>query len=527
MMCVTSRKLTLICLLIFWASAAYSELPNEQLVCPADDPKLSKTEYLRALSLDLRGTVPTVPEYQALIDEEDVPESLIDKWLAEPAFGERVARFHRSLLWNNITNIQLLSASTALRRDSGLYWARNRAQVFRGGIAPCLDEPVKYDANGTIATTSGVFDGVAVNQEGYVMVAPYWAPDTLIKVCAFDAQTTLAGPDGVQCGTSAAFQSEHCGCGAELRWCRYGPVSQNVTAAMGAEIERRIQDMIVENRPYTDFLTERRMYINGPLSFYLRNQTSVPANVRVTPLSFPIDSVPTIPYTEFENWQLMELPKHHAGVLTSMAFLMRFQTNRARATQYYNAFLCQPFQPPATGIPLGDGTTLQHPDLQVRDGCKYCHALLEPAGSYWGRWSENGAGFLDPMEYTPFRKDCETCALTGLGCTSQCRREYKVSALSPEEVPYLGWLMSYEFRRPEHEKNVELGPRLLALSSTVDHRMPKCVSYTAANWLLGRTLHKSESSWLEQLAVDFVSKGYSYRELVKAVVTSDVYRRIR
>jgi len=390
-----------------------------------------------------------------------------------------------------------------------------------------VNEPAKYDVNGSIMTTSAVVDGVAVEQEGYVMVAPYWAPEKPIKVCAFDAQGAPSGPDGVKCSTSAAYKSEYCGCGPDLRWCRYGAISRDITSAMGEEIERRIRDMIVEDRPYTDFLTERRMYINGPLSFFLRNQTAVPANVRVTPLSFPVDSVPVIPYTEADTWKLMELPKHHAGVLTSMAFLMRFQTNRARANRYYNSFLCQPFQPPNSGIPLGDGTKLHHPDLQIRDGCKYCHALLEPAGSYWGRWSENGAGFLNPMEFTPFRQDCETCALTGLGCTAQCRREYKTKALSSAEIPYLGWLMSYEFRRPEHEKNVELGPRLLALSTTVDHRMPKCVSSYAASWLLGRTLHKSEAAWLDKLAIDFVAKGYSYRKLVKAIVTSDVYRRVR
>ena len=101
------------------------------------------------------------------------------------------------------------------------------------------------------------------------------------------------------------------------------------------------------------------------------------------------------------------------------------------------------------------------------------------------------------------------------------------SSAEPEQEPWLGWLQAYEFRRPEHMTHPEVGPRVLALTAVVDHRLPTCAAYTAARHLLGRDLLPEEGEWLEQLALDFVQQGYRYRQLVKAIVQSPVYRRVR
>ena len=245
------------------------------------------------------------------------------------------------------------------------------------------------------------------------------------------------------------------------------------------------------------------------------------------PLAISKDSLPDLEYTQEDTWVEIELSDDHAGILTSMAFLGRFQTNRARANRFYNNFLCEPFQPPAGGIPFADEKEALQPDLQVRAGCKYCHSLLEPSASYWGRWTTGGAGFLDPEAYPAFADDCYNCATIGQQCGGKCSIYYLTKAPDKEQEPYLGWLRAYEFRRPEHMINVEVGPRVLALTAVVDHRLPTCVAYNTATWLLGRDLYEEEGEWLDDLAIDFVSGDYSYRKLVKAIVSSDVYRRVR
>ncbi|HND34793.1 MAG TPA: hypothetical protein PLA94_32540, partial [Myxococcota bacterium] len=68
----------------------------------------------------------------------------------------------------------------------------------------------------------------------------------------------------------------------------------------------------------------------------------------------------------------------------------------------------------------------------------YCHALLEPAGAHWGRWSEYGAGYLDPQRFPASSAECAWCAATGESCSEECSAYYVVDSLSSEEDPYLG-----------------------------------------------------------------------------------------
>ena len=102
-----------------------------------------------------------------------------------------------------------------------------------------------------------------------------------------------------------------------------------------------------------------------------------------------------------------------------------------------------------------------------------------------------------------------------------------VTTLAQQEEPFLGMLRSYTFRRPEHARNVEAGPRLLALSEVATHRLPACVAQRTAEWLLGRPTGEADADWLDTLARQFVAGGYHYRDLVAAIVTSDRYLRVR
>ena len=88
-------------------------------------------------------------------------------------------------------------------------------------------------------------------------------------------------------------------------------------------------------------------------------------------------------------------------------------------------------------------------------------------------------------------------------------------------------LKAYQFRRPDHERNIEVGPRLLALSTITDNRMPRCVARRTAEWLIGKPMTTSDdAAWIEELARQFVFSDLNYKSL-KAIVTSDQYRRVR
>src|SRR3954463_3245729 len=92
------RAVLLPLLLAFGAGAADVCVPGDAL---------DKYQYLRRLSLDLRGRVPTVEEYEALDTVGDVPRLLIQTWLATDDFRLAMRRYHEAMLWPNLSNLRI------------------------------------------------------------------------------------------------------------------------------------------------------------------------------------------------------------------------------------------------------------------------------------------------------------------------------------------------------------------------------------------------------------------------------------
>ena len=120
-----------------------------------------------------------------------------------------------------------------------------------------------------------------------------------------------------------------------------------------------------------------------------------------------------------------------------------------------------------------------------------------------------------------------SCAYGGLACGDDCNRYYLNNALSVEELPYLGHLKSYVFRRDDHISHIEAGPQYLVDRNLYDEDLPQCVASRAVHWLMGRAPHEDEAEWVTLLASEFAASGYRFRDLIKAIVTSETYRRVR
>ena len=498
--------------------------------CPVTDDWLTGEAWMRSLSIDLRGVVPSPEEYAQLDADGEVPDSLIDAWMATPEFTTAVVRHHRDLLWPNVSDIRLLSNRQRLIQKGDVWYRYLVAPNYRGGPVYCGDFEAEYDEDGELVLTT---DDDGYTQEGWVWVSPYWDPENPVKVCALEAQEDEFSPWGTDCATYDSRYDPYCGCGPELAWCDTADLGHNgdvesppVASAIVGDIEHRIAAIIDDDESYVELLTGRTMYVNGPLAHFYRYQTRLPAHVRFNEVPVDPSLLPDLDFTDEDTWVPIELGPEQSGLLTSTFYLMKFQTRRARANRYYNAFLCQPFQPPDGGIEgLDDAEATL--DLTQRTGCNYCHAILEPAGAHWGRWSEYGAGFLDPGNFPAWSEACEWCAETGESCSEECAAYYLVDPLSSEEDPYVGWLKSYEFLEERHTSHAEEGPTLLVNSTIVDGRLPTCVAEKTAAWLLGRDIEPYEEPWIDELAATFSASDFRYRELVKAIVTSDNYRRVR
>ena len=418
---------------------AHAEDPGS---CPSEAELLEGNAWLKALSLDLRGVMPSTEDYTRLAEGES-PEDIVDEWLDSEAFAWQVVRHHRELLWPNVSDIRLMSNRQRLSYDydDHVYYRYLVAPQYRGGPVTCGDFEATWDDDGELVTT---VDEDGYTREGWVEVAPYWDMANPVKVCAFEAQEDAVSPWGTECDTYDSRYDPYCGCGPNLAWCDTFTLGHNgdnpnppVAAGIVGDVEHRVARVIEQDLSYLELLQGRTMFVNGPLAHFYRYQTRLPAHIRFNEVPVDPALLPDLAFEDEDTWVEVELGPEQAGVLTSTAYLMKFQTRRARANRFYTAFLCQPFQPPAGGLQDLDNpdATL---DLTVRDGCKYCHAILEPAGAHWGRWGEYGAGYLDPEAFPAFAEDCAWCAETGESCSAECSNYYVVDALNSEEDPFAG-----------------------------------------------------------------------------------------
>lgn len=498
-------------------------LVNSDAVCQSPDLVQDKFRYLRSLSLDLTGSPPSMQLYDELRELDDVPQAWIDTMLASDGFTKRFVRAHRKLIWNNIQNVQLLSSNTRLRLNGGNYVTNNtRNALYRGDTVPCLDVPLEV-VDGVIQTTA---DGQA-QREGRTDVVPYWDLDTTVSVCGFNAQQNAFSPTGTDCSQPEGRTDPGCGCGPNLQWCGRNADVQIVLESFARAVEKTLEYLIEQERPYIELFTTRVAYVNGPIVHYWKYWTGLSSGVRNFPKPFDATTLPELPFSAVNDWVQITLPEEHAGILTSPAFLLRFQTNRGRASQFYTKFLCKPFQPPAGPLPVAEEEALNEPDLQLRAGCKYCHAVLEPTAAYWGRWPESGAGLLYPEDFPINKEECLLCATTGAACPDDCSRYYHVVSLDSSDQQFLGMLRSVVYLRPEHHINVLEGPKLLANKTMATNELPRCTAQTASAALIGRELKPEEEELLEDWIRSFASSGYDYRALIKAIVTSSLYRRVQ
>lgn len=490
--------------------------------CDAESGYLIGPEYLRAVSLDVRGKPPTADEYALLTEDGEIPDEVLDAWLSSPEHADRVVRMHRDLLWNNLQRSEYLGRGQRLSSDRNGLWSRRSGrldEILRGANTGCRDREATWDEDGelVIETLGGVRD------EGWVWVTPFWDPDNPIKVCAYAANDDRIGTDGLPCDTAARPGSPYCGCGPNLEWCMPQQLHSILEDAFIEDVDRRIRTMILEDRPYTEILEGQRGWVNGPLAFFLKHTAKTGVG-GMDKIAYDVETLPDLAWDDVDTWVEVDLGTEQSGVFTSPAFLQRFATNRGRANQFANNFLCQPYLPPPGGLP----TVVETPtlDLTARDGCKFCHALLEPHASHWGRWTESGTGYLDESRFPAFNEACAACAEAGgRGCPAECQ-PYKLRSLGVEEDPYLGWLPAYTFLEERHHHHVEKGPKLLVRHSMATGLLPACVAEKASMKLLGRELTGADDLWLGEMAATLEAEKWSYRALIKAIVTSDNYRRL-
>ncbi len=527
------------CLLLTasWSPHRARGAPCDELNAPVD-----RFAYLRQLTLDLLGRIPSEHEYEALVDEPDVPPDRIEAMLNSDEFYAFVRRFHLDLLWPAIDPGALVEPALALllpaafdvddQGDPQRLFTLYIGLVRRGDLVPCADEPATFDENGQVVLHPWP-DGTM--RDGYVLVEPYWAPGTQVKVCALEAQAASASASGLACDTPDGLASGYCGCGPHLEHCLSLESAQAIASALREQVARMVWEPVSKGGDYFDFLVADHEPINGPLAHYYRHVIQFGIDPLIARAPVDVTAIPDdLTYDREDTWVNVPRLEAHMGVLAGLPYLLRFQTGRARANRFYTAFLCSPFQaPPGFELPSPADPCTQEPNLRKRCGCNACHAALEPAAAWWGGFVEAGALHLDADTFPPYDAACASCATSPfIPCSDFCRRFYFTDPGHPDEVPFAGWLKAWVWRvDPDNPgasttelEHLEAGPQGLVAEALADGRLARCTVRKVWERLVGPLPDERREDVLAPLVAQFETTGHDFRALVRAVVTSDAYR---
>ncbi len=412
----------------------------------------------------------------------------------------------------------------------------NRVIAFQnptaGSSLPQLDRctlnlTLRNGVRGSYAVQRG-----CVQREGYVTApSPFWEPATRpqVAMCAIEAQTRAVNPATLEsCETNRFLGDRSCGCGVAGRRCESGDnaVHNARVAAFNSEPELIADSVLRRDEPYFNILTTRRSFVNGPIASLYR----AAQGFTVFALSPPVDAaaVPNVGYADAATWSEYLRGPQHSGVLTTPAFLLRFPTQRARVSEFYEAFLCKTFVPaPNARLPAADDSCNRENNLAKRCGCNYCHATIEPTGAHWGRYGERAATYLDAAAYPRLDPRCRDCALNGdANCGGECAN-YVMQAYDGDGAESLGMLKTYLYRTPSEEANIEGGPRLLVERMAQTGDLERCAVRRVWSEFLGRPMSQQEDQmYLDSLVQGFIQDNRRMKSLIERVLSTDAYQRV-
>lgn len=518
------------------------EAASPDYCAPTDD--LDPLQLLRQTSLDLRGRVPTFEEYEWVRSADDpqaAVETLVDEMLGSEEYFDEVRSYHQALVWGTL-DASILNSLFAPRNrlqanGAGNWRDPGSRQTYRNGLYDCVDqEQTEFDAQGRPVPITTVDDptctGGTCNREGYVWVNPYWAPDTQIKVCAYDAQEFATGVSGVSCAVYHGNDRE-CGCGPDLRWCgpNTGEANEVIRDSLAEEPARIFEWVVRERYSYLEAFSTERTFMNGPVAHFYRHNAGTDTLERASAVAYDpaIESIPEVPWTDTETWVPVHRQGPHAGAFTTLGYLIRFASNRSRANRFYTAFYCDPFVPSEDGLPPEEAEP--DPNLRARAGCSDCHEVLEPAASHWARWRTGGTYGYFHEELVSFDEPREDCICgEGLGnCSNFCSTYFVTADNSGDEEfgLYQGLPQAASWLEPADQANVAVGPAGLVDTDQERAQVAQCAVRNMAQHLLGRELTADDLPWVEEHSNAFTESGYDFTAMMRRMIVDERYRTIR
>lgn len=267
-----------------------------------------------------------------------------------------------------------------------------------------------------------------------------------------------------------------------------------VNRAIAREPIELIKHIVREGRPYSELLTANYTMVN-------------PYSAR----AFGLD-VTFLDDTDENEWVEAQIPGYpHAGVLTTVTFLMRYPTtdtnrNRTRSATYYLYFLStdilklaeRPIDP--TQADMSQNPTLF--DAQ----CTVCHDVMDPVAGAFQNWDVNG--HYAPRE-AGWYLDMLPAGIEGVMVPSDRWGES------------LSWLAS---RAADDPRFVESAVHHAYTLLTGQSPLSLPTDATRADYEAAFRAYEVQYEFFKQLGIQFKENGFDFKVLLKEIVKSPAYR---
>ena len=299
-------------------------------------------------------------------------------------------------------------------------------------------------------------------------VGVFWYPSLTAWVCPSVSRT--CGSDLSRCFIE--YEDEDIAKNSELGASEIYDSRFTTIKSLSRQSAGMAAAVVTENYPYTLLLQPGLSAVDGAIAnFYAQTY-----HFKIEGLHIPEMVTSLLENFRFTNTRYKLVytgPSYEsAGIMTTFGWLRRYEKNRTRANQMYERLLCRKFTSELPKVfPADPG------NLRETDGCKGCHATLDPLADFYKAWGEGGE---------LYNGDKGTIDTTFAG---------------------------------------QGGRYVSDLANIIrnDKAFATCTVQNVWKWMMGRSFYHAESDLRSKLTSYFITTKYSFKELVYAVATHPAF----
>lgn len=295
-------------------------------------------------------------------------------------------------------------------------------------------------------------------------VGVFWYPTITAWVCPSVART--CGSDLSRCFIE--YADEDVARNSELGASEIYDSQFTTIKSLSRQSAGMAAALVTENYPYTLILQPGLTAVDGAVAnFYSQKH-----HFKIESMHIPNDVMSLLENVRFTSTRFRLVntgPSYESGgILTTFGWLRRYEKNRTRSNQLYERLLCRKFTSELPKVfPADPG------NLRETEGCKGCHATLDPLSDFFKVWGEGG--------------------------------ELYNGAGSAVDTTFAG----------------QQGKYVSDLANIIrsDKAFATCTVQNVWKWTMGRGFYHSEADLRSALTTYFINTKYSFKELVYAIVT--------